>query len=49
MTDELRFAKYHGTGNDFVMLVDLDDARPLAPDLVAAALRPAARASAPTA
>ena len=36
MTDELRFAKYQGSGNDFVMLVDLDDARPLEPDLVAA-------------
>jgi diaminopimelate epimerase len=35
VTDELRFAKYHGSGNDFVMLVDLDDARPLEPDLVA--------------
>ena len=36
MTDELRFAKYQGSGNDFVMLVDLDDARPLEPDVVAA-------------
>jgi diaminopimelate epimerase len=36
VTDELRFAKYQGSGNDFVMLVDLDDARPLEPDLVAA-------------
>ena len=36
MTDELRFVKYQGSGNDFVMLVDLDDAHPLEPDLVAA-------------
>ncbi|MGZ6544563.1 MAG: diaminopimelate epimerase [Actinomycetota bacterium] len=35
MTDELRFAKYQGSGNDFVMLVDLDDVCPLEPDLVA--------------
>ena len=35
MTDELRFAKYEGCGNDFVMVVDLDDQRPLAPDQVA--------------
>jgi diaminopimelate epimerase len=34
--DELRFWKYHGTGNDFVMLEDLDDARPLTAELVAA-------------
>jgi diaminopimelate epimerase len=33
---ELRFAKYHGTGNDFVMIVDLDDERPLTQTLVAA-------------
>lgn len=33
--NELRFAKYHGTGNDFVMLEDLDDRRPLTGDLVA--------------
>ncbi len=34
--DELRIAKYHGTGNDFVMLEDLEDERPLDPALVAA-------------
>ncbi len=33
---ELRVWKYHGTGNDFVMLEDLDDERPLRPELVAA-------------
>jgi diaminopimelate epimerase len=33
---ELRIAKYHGTGNDFVLLEDLDDRRPLSPELVAA-------------
>lgn len=36
MTDELRFIKYEGTGNDFVMVVDLEDVRPLEADLVAA-------------
>ena len=36
MRGELRFAKYQGTGNDFVMLEDLEDASPLDPDLVAA-------------
>lgn len=29
MSDLLTFAKYEGTGNDFVMVVDLDDRRPL--------------------
>jgi diaminopimelate epimerase len=36
VTNELRFAKYQATGNDFVMLVDLDDERPLDPDVVVA-------------
>jgi diaminopimelate epimerase len=34
--DELTVWKYHGTGNDFVMLEDLDDQAPLRSDLVAA-------------
>jgi diaminopimelate epimerase len=33
---ELNLAKYHGTGNDFVLVEDLDDERPLDPDVVAA-------------
>jgi diaminopimelate epimerase len=33
----MRFAKYHGTGNDFVMVEDLDDAIRLSSSLVAAA------------
>jgi diaminopimelate epimerase len=33
---ELRFAKWHGTGNDFVMLEDWAGATELSPDLVAA-------------
>ena len=33
---ELRVWKYHGTGNDFVMLEDLQDERPLTGELVAA-------------
>ena len=30
MTRDVRFSKYEGAGNDFVMLVDLEDDRPLA-------------------
>ncbi|MGZ8626700.1 MAG: diaminopimelate epimerase, partial [Actinomycetota bacterium] len=33
---ELGIWKYHGTGNDFVMIEDLDDERPLTAPLVAA-------------
>ncbi len=36
MVTELRVWKYHGTGNDFVMLEDLDDERALSSELVAA-------------
>jgi diaminopimelate epimerase len=32
----IRFAKYHGTGNDFIMIEDLDDAISLTPELVVA-------------
>ncbi|HXF56518.1 MAG TPA: diaminopimelate epimerase [Actinomycetota bacterium] len=32
----MRFAKYHGTGNDFVLVEDLEDRRRLSPELVAA-------------
>jgi diaminopimelate epimerase len=36
MTDNgLRFAKYHGTGNDFVMIQDIEDEVELTPELVA--------------
>jgi diaminopimelate epimerase len=36
MSDRLEFAKYEGAGNDFVMMVDLDDERPLTPRQAAA-------------
>jgi diaminopimelate epimerase len=36
MIEALQIWKFHGTGNDFVMLEDLEDARPLEPKLVAA-------------
>ncbi len=36
MTEAVRIWKYHGTGNDFVMLEDLGDERPLTAELVAA-------------
>jgi diaminopimelate epimerase len=36
VSGRLAFSKYQGTGNDFVMVVDLDDERPLAPEEVAA-------------
>jgi diaminopimelate epimerase len=34
--DELRFAKYHGAGNDFVLIDDLEDRVLLSPGLIAA-------------
>jgi diaminopimelate epimerase len=36
MTEELRFAKYEGTGNDFVMIVDLEGERPITAEETAA-------------
>jgi diaminopimelate epimerase len=36
MTDALAFSKYQGTGNDFVMLVDLEDERSLTPQQISA-------------
>ena len=36
MADPIRIWKYHGTGNDFVMLEDLPDERPLTEPFVAA-------------
>jgi diaminopimelate epimerase len=39
MRPAVRFAKYHGTGNDFVMVEDLDDLLSLEPALIAAACR----------
>jgi diaminopimelate epimerase len=36
VTEPIRLWKYHGTGNDFVMLEDLDDERPLTEAFVAA-------------
>lgn len=36
MDEPMRIWKYHGTGNDFVMLEDIEDRRPLSAELVAA-------------
>jgi diaminopimelate epimerase len=36
VAEPIRFWKYHGTGNDFVLLEDLDDATPLSEAFVAA-------------
>ena len=40
---DMRFAKYHGIGNDFVMIADPDDRLTLSADARAATLRPALR------
>src|SRR5438874_1703988 len=34
--DEIRFGKYNGTGNDFVLIEDVEDGLSLAPSLIAA-------------
>ena len=36
MTGDVRFSKYQGTGNDFVMVIDLDDERPFTAEEAAA-------------
>ncbi|MEX0651537.1 MAG: diaminopimelate epimerase [Actinomycetota bacterium] len=36
MTERFEFAKYQGAGNDFVMMVDLEDERPVTPQQAAA-------------
>jgi diaminopimelate epimerase len=36
VNERLAFSKYQGTGNDFVMILDLDDERPIEPGEVAA-------------
>ena len=34
--DRLQLTKHHGAGNDFLILVDIDERRPLGPELVRA-------------